>query len=351
VNDITTGSGTSLKNPDLKPEITTSLEFGVDARLWNGRVNVDFTYYSTSTVDQIIPISISSAAGYRSRFTNLGEMTNKGIELQLSGTIIDREVKVDMFVNYAKNTNEVVSLAPGLDQLTLGGQWNVDVQAKPGQPYGTLFGPAYQRDPNGNIINSNGLPQIATDFKDIGNVTPDFTGGIGATISYKGLKLDALVDGKFGGDLYSMTYSWGRYAGVLSETLLGREGGIVGPGTMVDPAGDGTTYIPNNVVVPGKIYNQNAFSNSIAESSIFDATYVKLRQLSLGYTFSNSMFGSFPIKDLQVSIVGRNLALLYSTVPHVDPESAFSSSNGDLGQEFGQLPSARSIGFNVSFKF
>ena len=345
-----TVSGTLL-NPALEPEITTSIEAGLDARFFNGRLNLDFTYYSTSTTDQIIPISISSASGYNQRSTNIGEMTNKGIELQIGGTIIDSDIKFDMYANFAQNTNEVVSLAEGLDQLILGGQWNVDVQARPGQPYGTLFGPAFQRDPNGNIINVNGLPQIDSEFKSIGNITPDFTAGIGATLTWKGIRLDALVDGKFGGDLYSMTYSWGRYAGVLSETLLGREGGIVGPGVMVDPAGDGTTYIPNNVVVPGKVYNQSAFSNSVAESSIFDATYVKLRHVTLGYTFDNSLFGNFPLKDLQVAVVGRNLALLYSKVPHVDPETAFSTANADLGQEFGQLPSARSIGFNVSFKF
>ncbi len=343
--------GAALKNPELTPEFTTSIEAGLDARFWGGRLNLDFTYYSTSTTDQIIPISISAASGYQSRFTNLGEMTNKGIELQLSGTIIDSDIKWDMYLNFAQNTNEVVSLAEGLDQLTLGGQWNVDIQAVPGQPYGTIFGPAFVRDPNGNIINTNGIPDVDPEFKDIGNVTPDFTGGIGTSISWKGIKLDALVDGKFGGDIYSMTYSWGRYAGVLEETLLGREGGIVGPGVMVDPAGDGTTYIPNNVVVPSKIYNQSTYSNSIAESSIFDATYVKLRHVTIGYTFNNSLFGNFPIKDLKVSVVGRNLALLYSKVPHIDPETGFSSGNDDLGQEFGQLPSARSVGFNVSFKF
>ena len=278
-------------------------------------------------------------------------MTNKGIEIQLGGTIIDSDIKFDMYANFAQNTNEVVSLADGLDQLSLGGQWNVEIQARPGQPYGTLFGPGFSKDPNGNIINVNGLPQIDSEFRPIGNITPDFTAGIGATLTWKGIRLDALVDGKFGGDLYSMTYSWGRYAGVLSETLLGREGGIVGPGVMVDPAGDGTTYIPNDVVVPGKVYNQTAFQNGVAESSIFDATYVKLRHVTLGYTFDNSLFGNFPLKDLQVAVVGRNLALLYSKVPHVDPETAFSTANADLGQEFGQLPSARSIGFNVSFKF
>ena len=345
-----TVSGTLL-NPELRPEITSSFEAGLDARFFKGRLNLDFTYYSTATTDQIIPISISSASGYDQRLTNIGEMTNNGIEIQLGGTIIDGEFTFDMYANFAKNTNKVVSLAEGLDQLILGGQWSVDIQARPGQPYGTLFGPAFQKDSNGNIINVNGIPQIDTEFKPIGNITPDFTGGIGATLTWKGIRLDALVDGKFGGDIYSMTYTWGRYAGILEETLLGREGGLVGPGVMLDPAGDGTTYIPNDVVVPAKVYNQLAFSNSIAESSIFDATYVKLRHVTLGYTFNNSLFGNFPIEELQVSIVGRNLALLYSKVPHIDPETAFSTANADLGQEFGQLPSARSVGFNVSFKF
>jgi len=340
--------GDRLLNPELKPEITTSFEAGLDARFLDGRILLDVTYYDSKSSDQIIPIQITGASGYLSRNANIGEISNKGIELQLSGDVVRKgDFGWNMALNFARNVNEVVELAPGLDQLTLGGQWNVNVEARVGQPYGALFGPAFKRSPDGDIIHDKGLPETDETFQVIGNVTPQWTGGINNTFTFKGVLLNVLIDGKYGGDMYSMTTTWGRYSGVLEETIFGRETGIVGVGVIDN--GDGT-FSENDVIVPAEDYNKAAYSNSIAESSIFDATYFKLRQVQLGYTLPNSVIGKLPFRDVTVSVVGRNLALLYSTVPHVDPESAFSSSNGNQGLEFGQIPSNRSLGFNISFK-
>jgi hypothetical protein len=165
------------------------------------------------------------------------------------------------------------------------------------------------------------------------------------TFKYKGLEFSFLLDYHKGGDIYSMTNSWGRYAGVLKETLIGREGGVVGPGVKL--ADDGVTYVPNDVVVTAEEYNHTAYSNTMDYASIFDASYLKLREMKLGYTFSK--LG--PFSNLSLSIIGRNLALLYSVAPHIDPETSFSNSNGVQGLEFGQLPSARSIGFSLGLKF
>lgn len=339
--------GNSLLNPELKPESTVSIEAGVDARFFNGKINLDFTYYKSNTTDQIIPVQITGASGYTSRTTNIGEMQNTGFELQLSATPIEGTITWDVAVNYGKYNNEVIDLGGDLDQLTLGGQWNVDIQARPGQPYGAIFGPAFLRGPDGNIIYENGLPEVDPTFRVIGNTQADWTGSINNSITFKGITLSALVDGKFGGDVYSMTTSWGRYAGVLEETLFGREEGIVGVGVIDN--GDGT-YRPNDVVVSAEKFNKRSYQNGVAESSIFDGTYVKLRQIQLGYTIPQSVFGGdFPIKDIQISVVGRNLALLYSTVPHIDPETSFSNGNVQ-GLEFGQIPTNRSIGFNIGFK-
>jgi hypothetical protein len=145
-----------------------------------------------------------------------------------------------------------------------------------------------------------------------------------------------------------MTTTWGRYSGVLEETTIGREGGIVGTGVKEVKNADGTTsYVTNDVVVTAEEYNHAAFNNTIAGGSVFDASYIKLRELSLGYTFKSLFKGT--VRDLTISVVGRNLALLYSKVPHIDPETSFSNTNVQ-GLEFGQLPSARSIGFNIAFK-
>lgn len=340
----------SLLNPQLKPEITTSLEIGVDASFFQGRLNAALTVYNKKTNDQIIPVQISGASGYTSRNTNIGEMTNKGLEIQLGGSPVklSNGFEWNVVVNWARNINEVTELAPGLDALNLGGQWNVSTQARVGEAYGALFGPGFVKDPDGNIVHGeNGLPLIDETYRVLGNVTPKWTGGITNTFTYKGILLDVLIDGRYGGDIYSMTTTWGRYSGVLEETLLGRETGIVGDGVIAN--GDGT-FRPNNVVVSAEQYNKAAYSNDVAESSIFDASFIKLRQVQLGYRIPNSLLGNFPIRDITVSIVGRNLGLIYANVPHIDPETAFSSGNGNQGLEFGQIPTNRSLGFNVNFK-
>ena len=339
-----------LLNPELTPEITTSTEFGLDARFFSGRMNLQATYYNSVSTDQIVPVQITGSSGYTSRIANVGEVRNTGIELQLNADIVRNDDFVwNIYGNWSWIDNEVVSLGGDLDALTLGGQWNVDVQARPGQPYGALFGPGYLRDPEGNIVHDNaGLPRIDETYKVLGNVVPDWTGGIGTSLTYKGITLSTLIDAKWGNDIYSMTTTWGRYAGVLEETIEGRETGLIGEGVI--QTGE-NTYVENNIVASAKAYNQRAYSNSVAEGSVFDGSFVKWRELSLGYTLPNSLLGDFPMRDISVNLIGRNLAILYTTIPHIDPETSFGTGNGNQGLEFGQLPSARSMGFNVSFKF
>ncbi len=145
-----------------------------------------------------------------------------------------------------------------------------------------------------------------------------------------------------------MSYAWGRYSGVLEETLYGRETGIVGNGVISDGNGG---WVPNNVVTEAKSFNQTVYGNNNEESAIFDASYIKLRELRFGYDFPKKWFGTLPIDNVKFSVVARNIAILYKKTPHIDPESGFSSSNNEQGQEFGQLPSARNIGFNLNVQF
>ncbi|MBK6263461.1 SusC/RagA family TonB-linked outer membrane protein [Marivirga sp. S37H4] len=338
----------TLLNPNLRPELTTSIEFGTDVRFFNDRLGLDFTYYDTKSEDLIVQVDVSGASGWTSQFANVGEMTTKGIEIQLNATPVQiGDFRWDMNLNYSTYENKVVSLG-GVDNLRLGGQWNVDVMAIPGQPYPALFGPDYQRDPNGNIIHGeNGLPQKDQTNKVLGDAVPDWTGGWNNSFTYKGINLNVLVDAKIGGEIYSMTNAWGRYAGILEETLKGRENGIVGEGVIEVSEG---VYEENNVVVPALNYNHAAFGNNIAAGSVFDASYVKLRQITLGYSLPKAWIQNTPFRGVQVSAVGRNLALLYAKAPHIDPETAFNNGNAQ-GIEHAQLPSARSIGFNVNLKF
>ncbi len=340
-----------LNNPNLVPESKKSLELGFDSRLLDNKVRLDFTYYNSKSEDLIVDREVSAASGYIRAWDNVGEMTSKGFEIQLGLTPVQTsDLKVDIEINYAKDKNEVVSLG-GADALILGGQWNVDLQARVGMPYGVLVGPGYLRDPDGNIIHENGLPLVDPNYKILGNIQPDWRGGLTFNIAYKGITLNTTFDAKMGGDIYTMTYTWGRYSGVLKETLLGRETGLIGDGVKNVGTADAPVYVKNDVVVSAKSYNQTAFDNACAEGSVFDASYIKWRQLTLTYTLPKKYFANTPIHGANIGLVGRNLAILFKNAPHIDPETGFSSENAEQGQEFGQLPSARSIGFNISINF
>ncbi len=335
-------------NPNLKAESVTGIEYGLDAKFFKNRLRLSATYYDQQSEDLLVPIGVTAATGFTSVWDNIADMSNKGIEIQLGGTILQTEdFSFDIDLNYAANNNEVVSLQ-GLDTYVLGGQWGVTLEARPNQPYGLIIGRDFERDPNGNVIYDNGLPVIDQTYKVLGDIAPDWTGGANFSIAYKGLDFSTLIDAKIGGEVHSMTYSWGRYAGTLEETLIGRETGVIGNGVMPDGNGG---YIPNNVAVSAKVFNQASYNNDVESSAVFDASYVKLRQMTLGYSLPSKLLSNSPLQAIKISLVGRNLAILYKKAPHIDPETGFSSSNGNQGQEFGQYPSARSIGFNINLKF
>ena len=335
-------------NSNLIAEKVIGTEFGLDAKLFANRLRLAATYYDQLSEDLLVPIGVSTSTGTTNLWSNPATMSNKGIEIQLGGTIIETEnFSFDIDLNYAKNDNLVISLGD-LDSYVLGNQWGLSLEARPGLPYGALIGRDFSRTESGQVIYDNGIPVIDPTQKVLGNIAPDWTGGANFSVRYKNLSFAALVDAKVGGDVHSMTYSWGRYAGTLEETLIGRETGVVGNGVKSDGNGG---YVPNDVTVSAKVFNQSAYSNDVESSAIFDASYIKLRQVTLGYTFPSSVIKKLPFESLKISLVGRNLALLYKKAPHIDPETGFSSANGNQGQEFGQYPSARTLGFNINLKF
>jgi TonB-linked SusC/RagA family outer membrane protein len=335
-------------NPDLVAESVTGIEYGLEAKLFKNRLRVSATYYDQQSKDLLLPIQVDPGVGNTSLWSNPASLSNIGYEIQLGGTIFDSEdFSFDVDLNWAKNENTIISLGKA-DSYVLGGQWGVTLQARPGLPYGVLVGRDFSRTNDGLVIYENGLPVIDQTQKVLGDIAPDWTGGANFSIRYKNLSLITLIDAKIGGDIHSQTYAWGRFAGTLEESLIGRETGVVGTGVRSDGNGG---FVPNDVVANAKVFNQASYSNSVESSTIFDASYVKLRQVTLGYTFPSNLIKKLPIESLKTSIVGRNLALLYKKAPHIDPETGFSSANGEQGQEFGQYPSARTIGFNVNLKF
>jgi TonB-linked SusC/RagA family outer membrane protein len=354
-----------LRNAELKPERTSSYEVGVDLRFFEGRLGVDFTHYDNKTRDQIIPITLDIATGYSSRIINAGEIQNYGQELMLMGTPIkkDNGFKWDVNVNFTSNRSKVIKLAEGIEAYTLTERNGAYIQAREGERMGNIYGVGFARVEDksspfyGQIIHSaEGTPLRDPELKLQGNYNPDFMVGINNNFSYKGIYAGFLFDIRQGGIVVSRTKTIGSTSGQLEETLYGRakgydlslEGnGIVSPGVI--DTGDGN-YIPNEIKIPSRDWHNRYYERNNVEAAKYDASFVKLREVRVGYSFPNTMMGRLPFRDVRFSVVGRNL-MLWTENPHFDPET-LSMSGGTLqpGVENMAYPSARSFGFNLSFK-
>ncbi|PKK37037.1 SusC/RagA family TonB-linked outer membrane protein [Siphonobacter sp. SORGH_AS_0500] len=355
---VTTFSENNLiYNSNLKPEMTKAFEAGIETRLFKNLINLEITYYDKSTSDQILRANVPQSSGYYNTVINGGKIRNSGIEVELSASPIklDNGFRWDVTVNYARNRSEVVDLG-GLSsyQINTGSLLrNVILEARPGYAYGNFYGTYTRRAPDGQaIIDASGYPVMSSDRKVIGNIMPKWTGGLQTAITYKNFSVSTLFDMRFGGQIFSQGINIGRYTGVLKETLPGREtGNIVAPGVTETKNADGsTTYTKNTkaVVLPENYYH-NFYNRNNNENYMFDASYVKWRELRISYTIPSRWVSKTPFRNITVSAVGRNLALLYSNVPHIDPETSYYGDGNVQGFENGNLPSARSIGFNVGF--
>ncbi|SEJ10661.1 TonB-linked outer membrane protein, SusC/RagA family [Dyadobacter sp. SG02] len=341
-----------IANSGLKPEITTGLELGADLRFLKGKIGLDVTYYNQTTKDQILGVEISKASGYNTRILNAGKITNKGVEIAISGTPVKLPggFSWDVSLNWARNRNKVVELAEGLTTYTLATQRGMSSEARVGQPYGTFYGVGFQKH-NGQIVyGANGLPLTAAGQK-LGNIQPDWIGGMLNTFNYKGWSLSALVDVRMGGDIYDEGTGTARWTGQYAETALGREEGVIGQGVREVTAADGSkSYVPNDIIVTANQLYGYANPRNYHESAIFDASYVKLRELSLGYSFSPALLKKVKIQSAKISLVGRNVWMIFKNTPHIDPEIDAKGGN-EQGFGYGELPSSRSIGANLSLSF
>ncbi len=351
----TLAESNTLLNANLKPELTNSFEVGAEVRLWKNRLGLDVTYYNQDSYNQILNVNISNATGFTSKLLNAGRLQNKGVEVQLRATpIVAGDFSWDINLNWARNRNKVAELAEGLDVYQLNGTTNIRgmaVEARVGQPYGTFFGQGFLRDPSGNIVyNAAGLPQIDPVRRILGNFTPKWIGGIQNTFSYKRFSLSTLIDMKQGGDIFSQSVNIGRFTGVLAETTVGREDGIVGEGVVNTGTAENPNYVPNTTNISSEAWHHSYYGLTNNETTIFDGSYVKLREVRFSYVISGKLVKKLPFRDLALSVVGRNLAILHSNVPHIDPETSYYNDGNLQGIENGQIPTTRSVGFNISFK-
>ena len=384
-------SSTIGMNSNLKPENTSSIEAGFEAAFWDNRLYLDFTYYKTDSRNQILKLATTAASGYTSQVRNAGHIRNRGYEIQLGAVPIQtsKGFRWNLDLNYGANSSKVVKLDDeGLItsyQLYSSG---IQILASVGEAYGTLFGTSYVRDANGNVVvDANGLPKISTTNKTLGKFTPDWTGGISNTFSYRSLSLSFLIDASVGGSIFSNTNKTGKYTGVLANTLSGRDAEHGGLWYYTDAMGnnvrlsespsysvssDGLYYAQvngqstrvyqdgimvegvtesgstNEEVVSSEKYYHRIYS--IAEANVYDASYVKLREVALSYRLPRLWTQKLHLQEASVTLTGRNLWTIYKSVPNIDPESALTTGNAQ-GVEAYSLPTTRSFGVNLSVKF
>jgi len=344
----------------LKPSQTTGIEFGVDFRFIDNRFSIDATYYSEVATDQILSTTISNSSGFFSQVINAGEITNAGIEVLLKTTPVRQgDFRWSLDFNLSRNRNEVVELVEGQTSLVLGESRHRGnfVTADVGEPYGSIKGRKYLRqnvptgdgvtdcDSTGPIVHdAEGLPMRTSNLCVIGNGSPDVSGGIRSGLRWRNISFNMLFDLRFGGDLFSVTNSAGYANGLHKNTLQGREEGfIVGDG--VNEQGEVNTVQVN----PQDYFGEIGFG-TIGEEFIYDASFVKLREVQVSYVLPSRLFARTPIKFASLSLVARNLWLIHSNVDNIDPESLYNSTNRGIGLEHSGVPQTRSIGFNLNVR-
>lgn len=352
-NSVSIFSPTSTMPPvNLKPEETTSYEIGADLRFWNDRISLDATYYNQTTENQIMLVATSSTVGYRSMLLNAGKTDNKGVELMLNGKLLNNPSGLNWNINFnwATNKGTVINLYGDLESYTIsGGFGGVKTLGIPGEEWGILWGLPFVRNDEGKIVvDSRGIPKTTSTGKKLGSVTPDWTGGINNSFNFKGINLSFLLDMRMGGDIFSTTawhsYPTGSYKVTTKNNV--RETGLIVDGVFED----GT---PNNVRVSAQDYFGGSWMWNNHEYSILDGSYVKLRELVIGYDFNVSKISW--LYKLNLSFVGRNLAILYRDQSTkdlgIDPEVGFGAGEAGIGYENFQIPTTRNYGFKLSVGF
>ncbi|KAA3439258.1 SusC/RagA family TonB-linked outer membrane protein [Rufibacter hautae] len=351
-------------NLNLKPENKKSYEIGAEFTFFDGRGTLDVNYFNNSTTDQILNLTVPGSTGFLTYTTNAGRIDNKGWEVAANVTPIQLEsgFRWDVNANFTKLETEVVELAPGLDQFTLttgyieptsgssgSGFSGLSPLLQPGLPFGVLQGTTFRRTPAGQLIinPTNGLPVVDTNPQIIGDPNADWWGSLSNTFTFKGFSIGALVQYVHGGDFYSRQAQIARLRGVLEETAENREQPYMFEGVLANEAGEATTT-PNNIQITAQQYWTHF--NNASEFAVFDASVLRLREVTIGYTLPTTLLAKTPFKGINVSVTGRNLLFYAPNLRHADPESNQLGSN-TRGFEFNSPPSVRNYGLNLRFTF
>lgn len=353
-------------NPQLKPEFTSTTEFGAEFKLFNERIDLDVTYYNSLTDDAIINVTVPASTGFSTQLANAASIENKGWEISLGSTAIktpEFEWGIDLLFNTFTNT--VKELAPGVERVFLSGFTSTSSNAIGGQPFGVLFGSRWDRDEQGRIyIGNDGWPIKASTDGPVGNPIPDWTGGVRNTFSWKGFSLSALIDIRQGGDIWAGTQGIIDYFGTSEQSAKDRTiKGHVFQGirksdgqvntTPVDffPAPNTTGNLwDNNNNALNSIYSVRYEFGGLSEPNVHDASWIRLREVTLRYKLPASLFTGAFIKTVNVSLSGRNL-WLKTDFPGIDPETNLTGATNGVGLEYFNMPNTRSYGATVQLTF
>jgi len=360
-NGNTTASrGNTLYNPNVVNELIKTYELGAELRLFKSRLGIDFSWYKTNATNQLLPIALDPLSGYSFRMINAGNIESKGIEVVLNGKILEHPdgFNWDMQVNFSKNNNMMKALAPDVDKYTLGGFDVLSVVAQAGKKYGEIYGTTFVRvnDPassyNGQLLLSDaGLPQQNSTPKDLGNQQANFLLGTTQTFSYKNVSLSFLLDGRFGGKIFSATLANMQALGTAAQTVQnGKREDMIVSGVVSDGNGG---YISNTKPITTQQYWQAIQPGNIgiSEANLYDATNVRLRNVQLSYNFSKKAFGKSGIQGASLGLSCNNVWLISSHMHGIDPESVYAVGSNAVGFENGAPPTSRYFMFNLRVNF
>jgi len=354
-------NGNVLGNNNLTPEFTTEYEIGTDVQFFNNRLGIDFTYYDRVSTDQIFSVQMPASSGYISKVENAGKITNKGIETAINIIPVSHQngLKWNIALNFSKNKSEVVELFEDIEQIDIGANFtSFGTVNKIGYAYGVVQGTVLRRDDEGNLLinGTTGYAMASNELGIIADPNPDFISALSNSFSYKGISLSCLVEFRKGGELYSNTISEMRSRGVAPETAIDREAGRIIKGVLADPNDPSQPLldaegnkIPNNIQITTNNYFFRGFPAN--EADVYDATILRLREVTIGYSLPKKWINTLKMKDINLSLIGRNLWFYAPNVPHIDPETSGYEAGNRQGIDYYYVPNARKYAVSLRVKF
>ena len=361
--NTTAAPGQILFDSSVRSELIKSWEAGLDVRFLQNRLGLDFAWYKTNATRQLLNLPLDPFAGYSSRKVNAGNIQNEGLEISLNGAIFQspdvQGFNWNATAQFSLNRNKIIDLYPGVTLYDIKTLDAIQIVAAQGSYYGDIYGQTFLRVTDKDsphygkvIVGDDGLPLISAEKSKVGNQSPDWMLGLTNSFSYKGFNLSFLVDFRIGGDIYSATASNLFVRGNAAGTVVnGERQDFVVPNTVVRKDGG---YVENNVPVTHQNYWERIGSTGnygLPEVFTYDATNIRLRNITLGYTFNRAMLKKTPFLRLNLSATCNNVWMIHYNLPGIDPESVSATNTNATGFENGAAPTSRSFTFNVTVGF